>query len=111
MTLIDALNAYQKLRDVYGKKTSDQYQPSKIETQNSSERGPSGLYTNTKVRDFVECTECHKFRCIYSEKQLTIQQTSNLQIAIQTWDYTCGAPIFPAEHSLYNIIFVREKIS
>ena len=32
-------------------------------------------------------------------------------MAIETWDYTCGAPIFSEDHSLYNIIFVRDKIS
>ena len=36
---------------------------------------------------------------------------TDLQLAIQTWDYTCGAPIFPIDHPLYNIIFIREKIS
>ena len=92
---------------MYGKKTSDQYQPSKVEAYNKSERGPSGLYTNTKVRDFIKCTECYKYRCIYSEKQLIVQQTTDLQLAIQTWDYTCGAPIFSENHSLYNDIFVR----
>ena len=96
---------------MYNKKTSDQYQPSKIEVQNKSEYSPSGLYTNTKIRDFIKCTECYKYRCIYSEKQLTIQQTTDLQLAIQTWDYTCGAPIFFEDHHLYNIVFVREKIT
>ena len=102
---------YAEFNTLYGKETSDQYQPSKIETHSSSERGPSGLYTNTKVRDFIECTECHKVRCIYSEKKLTVQQITDLQFAIETWDYTCGAPVFPENHSLYNVIFVREKIS
>lgn len=67
---------------MYGKETSDQYQPSKVEVHNKSERGLSGLYTNTKVRDFIKCTECYKYRCIYSEKQLTVQQTTDLQLAI-----------------------------
>src|SRR5579862_6717407 len=78
---------------LYGKEISDKYQPSIIEAHSSSERGPFGLYTNTKVRDFIECMKCHKVRCIYSEKQLTVQQITDLQLAIETWDYTCGAPV------------------
>ncbi|PKY55204.1 hypothetical protein RhiirA4_474517 [Rhizophagus irregularis] len=80
---------YAEFDTLYGKETSDQYQPSKIETQ----------------------SKCHKVQCIYSEKQLTVQQITDLQLTIETWDYTCGAPVFPENHSLHNLIFVCEKIS
>jgi hypothetical protein len=95
---------------VYNRPTTDEHQPSKKIAITGAERGPSGLYVNTKVRRFITCNECSKVRCLFSEKQLTEQDDLEVQHAIENWPYTCGSAIFPQEHSLFNKVFVREKI-
>jgi hypothetical protein len=56
---------------VYNKPTTDEHQPSKKIATTGMERGPSGLYVNTKVCEFITCNECSKVRCLFSERQLT----------------------------------------
>src|SRR5256886_8065477 len=32
------------------------------------------------------------------------------KLAIQTWPYVCGSSLVPTSHSLYNRLYVRERI-
>lgn len=81
-----------------------------LNTQSHAERGSSNLYVNTKVRDFVECSHCGKVRCLYSDTKLIEEEIISYKMAIQTWPYACGCPLVPTSHSLYNRLYVREKI-
>ena len=38
-------------------------------------------------------------------------QKSQFQHVINDWDYSCGSPLVSEDHALYDILFVREKIS
>ena len=38
-------------------------------------------------------------------------QKSQFQHIIDEWDYSCGSPLIPEDHALYNVLFVREKIT
>jgi hypothetical protein len=77
----------------------------------NAERAPAAVLTNTNVRNIIQCFQCGKFRCLYSEKALTAMQKSQFQHIINDWDYSCGSPLAPEDHALYNILFAREKIS
>src|SRR5438094_8067969 len=88
---------------MYNKRTTDEYQPSKKIAAIGIESGPSGLFVNTKVREFITCNKCSKVRCLFSERQLTEQDELEIQHAIENWFYT-------HEHDLFNKVFVRKKI-
>jgi hypothetical protein len=77
----------------------------------NSERAPSTIFVNTKVRNIIQCFQCGKFRCLYSEKALTNTQQSIFKCIVDDWDYSCGSSLVPESHELYNVLFVREKIS
>ena len=38
-------------------------------------------------------------------------QKSQFQHIIDEWDYSCGSPLILKDHALYNVLFVREKIT
>ena len=66
---------------VYNKPTTDEHQPSKKIAATGTERGPSGLYINTKVREFIICNECSKVRCLFSEQDdLKIEDASLIHV-------------------------------
>ena len=77
----------------------------------NAERAPPAILTNTKVRDIIQCFQCGKFRCLYSEKALTATQKPEFQHITNDWDYSCGSTLVPEDHALYNILFAREKIT
>ena len=79
----------------------------------NSERALSTIFTNTKVHNIIQCQcfQCGKFRCLYSEKALNNTQQSLFKCIFDDWDYSCGSSFVPESHKLYNILFVREKIS
>lgn len=102
---------YAKFQTVYRSETTEQHRPTLIATIASSERAPSSILVNTRVREFIQCFQCGKTRCLYSERALSAEDKIACQIAIDEWDYSCGSPLVPESHILYNKVFVREKIS
>ncbi|CAB4478188.1 hypothetical protein RhiirA1_465324 [Rhizophagus irregularis] len=95
---------------IINKPTTDEHQPSKKIAATGTERGPSGLYINTKVRKFITCNECSKVRYLFSGRQLIEQDGLEIQHAIENWPYTCGSTIFLQDHNLFDKVFVQEKI-
>jgi hypothetical protein len=63
----------------------------------NTERILAAVLINTKVRDIIQCFQCGKFRCLYSEKALTVIQKSQFQHVIDEWDYSCGSPLVPED--------------
>lgn len=111
MLIIADNDHYANFQTVYRSETTEQYRPTLITTMANSERVPSSNFTNTRVREFIQCFQCGKMRCLYSERALSAEEKIACQIAIDDWDYNCGSPFVPEDHILYNRIFVREKIS
>ena len=72
---------------------------------------PTSTLVATKIRDYIKCHSCSKIRCLYSDTQLTLEETEALQIAKESFDYSCGGPIFPEEHPLATKIWVHIRIS
>ncbi|UZO26953.1 uncharacterized protein OCT59_019163 [Rhizophagus irregularis] len=102
---------YAKFQTVYQSETTEQHRPTLITTIANSERASSSILVNTRVREFIQCFQCGRMRCLYSERALSAEDKIACQIAIDNWDYSCGSPLVPEDHILYNKVFVREKIS
>jgi hypothetical protein len=64
-----------------------------------------------RVRSFVTCFECSRPRLLFSEKQLSSEEMQQLECAKEEYDYSCGGPVFPAGHSLGEVLFVRRDIT
>lgn len=96
---------------MYGKPTTENFRPSLINTKSKAEPAPSNILISAKIRDYVKCNSCGKTRCLYSDSRLTEQEKQDLNLALQTYTYSCGSPIFPDDHSLAQKIFVRIQIS
>lgn len=62
---------YADFKSIYGTETTEQHHPTLIAAMLNSERAPSTIFANTKVRNIIQCFQCGKFRCLYSEKALT----------------------------------------
>uniref|UniRef100_U9T4T2 Uncharacterized protein n=1 Tax=Rhizophagus irregularis (strain DAOM 181602 / DAOM 197198 / MUCL 43194) TaxID=747089 RepID=U9T4T2_RHIID len=101
---------YAKFQTVYQSETTEQHRPTLITTIANSERASSSILVNTRVREFIQCFQCGRMRCLYSERALSAEDKIACQIAIDNWDYSCGSPLVPEDHILYNKVFVREKL-
>ncbi|PKY62399.1 hypothetical protein RhiirA4_488807, partial [Rhizophagus irregularis] len=95
-------DCYKEFETIYRTDTTEQFRPTLITAIENAERAPAAILTNTKVRDIIQCFQCGKFRCLYSEKALTAIQKSQFQHVIDEWDYSCGSPLVPEDHALYN---------
>ncbi|RGB27882.1 hypothetical protein C1646_768503 [Rhizophagus diaphanus] len=84
---------------------TEQYHPTLMTTMANSEHVPSSIFTNTRVHEFIQCFQCEKMRCLYSERALSAEDKIACQIAIDDWDYSCGSPFVPEDNILYNKIF------
>ncbi|CAB5191509.1 unnamed protein product [Rhizophagus irregularis] len=102
---------YANFQTAYRSGTTEQYRPTLMTTMANSERVPSSIFTNTRVREFIQCFQYGKIRCLYSKCALSAEDKIACQISIDDWDYSCGSPFVPKNNILYNKIFVREKIS
>ncbi|PKY60343.1 hypothetical protein RhiirA4_483933 [Rhizophagus irregularis] len=102
---------YANFQTAYRSGTTEQYRPTLMTTMANSERVPSSIFTNTRVREFIQCFQCGKIRCLYSERALSAEDKIACQVAIDDWDYSCGSPFVPEDNILYDKVFVREKIN
>ncbi|CAB4445018.1 unnamed protein product [Rhizophagus irregularis] len=86
-------DCYEEFKTVYNTETTEKFHPTLIVAMENTERAPPSILTNTKVRDIIQCFQCGKFRCLYSEKALTAMQKSEFQCIINDWNYSCGSPL------------------
>ncbi|CAB4476879.1 unnamed protein product [Rhizophagus irregularis] len=75
-------DCYKKFETVYRTDTTEQFRSTLMAAMESTERVPAAVLTNTKVRDIIQCFQCGKFQCLYSEKALTVIQKSQFQLVI-----------------------------
>jgi len=102
---------YQDFNSLYGHNTTEKDLPSKKDRHECKELAPNGTLIAARVRDFVFCTSCSKLRCLFSQYALNDSDFELLQMAMETFVYTCGSPIVPEDHPLYNKIFVRMNLT
>ncbi|CAG8526144.1 5965_t:CDS:2, partial [Racocetra persica] len=99
---------YAAFQQVYGTKTTEEFRPTYIA---KSESIPKYILVAEKIRDYINCENCRKRRCVYSNKSLTDDEQRDYQQALESYSYSCGAPVFPDDHYLIEVIFVRTQIN
>ncbi|PKB96004.1 hypothetical protein RhiirA5_424204 [Rhizophagus irregularis] len=102
---------YQDFDSLYGQNTTEKDIPSKKNHHECKELAPSGILVAARVRDFVFCISCSKLRCLFSQYVLDDSDYEALQTAMETFAYTCGSPIVPENHFLYDKVFVRMNLT
>ena len=103
---------YQKFCDLYGQDPSDKDRPSHIpgpsEEAKQVDKGRKSLLVCGKVRRAIVCGECHKPRCIYSKTKLSQEQSTSLDIIIESDLYTCGASLFA--HLIVTLLWSQKLL-
>ncbi|CAG8615599.1 8891_t:CDS:2, partial [Scutellospora calospora] len=107
----DNMDHYATFQDIYGTKTTEEHRPTYMQSQAKSELIPKSILIAEKIRDYIDCKDCWKHRCVYSNKSLTDDELYDFQQTLELYSYSCGAPIFPDDHYLKDVIFVRTQIS
>ncbi|CAB4373277.1 unnamed protein product [Rhizophagus irregularis] len=102
---------YQDFDSLYGQNTTEKDIPSKKNHHECKELAPSGILVAARVCDFVFCISCSKLRCLFSQYVLDDSDYEALQTAMETFAYTCGSPIVPENHFLYDKVFVRMNLT
>ena len=64
-----------------------------------------------KVRACIQCGECHKARCVYSQCHLNLQELNEISRIKESNIYTCGSILFPPGSKYENSIIVREALT
>ncbi|PKK56135.1 hypothetical protein RhiirC2_797987 [Rhizophagus irregularis] len=108
---LDNPDHYTSFQAVYGKQTSEEFRPSLQLNQANAEPAPKSVFASGKIRDYIMCCDCGKRRCVYSDKALSQDEIQDFKQSLDTYDYSCGAPLFPDDHYLAELLFVRVKIS
>ncbi|CAB4446524.1 unnamed protein product [Rhizophagus irregularis] len=80
----DNTNHYMPFERVYGTETTEEYRPTYMQTQANAEP---------------------------ISKSILIGEQEDYQQALESYSYSCGAPIFPDDHYLSEVVFVRTRIS
>ena len=82
-----------------------------MQSQANAEPISKSVLVVSKIRGYINCENCGKRRCVYSDKSLTCNEQEDYQQALDSYSYSCGAPIFPDDHNLKEVVFVRTRIS
>ncbi len=106
---------YQVFDSVYGQLPSEIDRPSRSAEplpeakQHDSEH--KALIVAGKVRGCIECTECSKNRCIFSQSVLNIAEELELSRIKESKLYTCGSVLFLPGNKYADTIIVREVLT
>lgn len=78
--------------EVYGEITSEGNRPGLIEKEKSSHHMPFSPSSQSakNTGTVVQCDECGKWRCMYSEHKLKKDVSSLLERFNEEFNYTCG---------------------
>ena len=59
---------------VYGTETTEEYRPTYMQSQANTEPIPKSVLIGGKIRDYIDCEDCRKRRCVYSDKSLNREE-------------------------------------
>ena len=97
-----------------GQDPSDKDRPSCIpgpsEEAKQVDKERKSLLVCGKVRRAIVCGESHKPLCIYSKTKLSHEQSTSLDIIIESDLDICGASLFASDTSYIDTIVVREAL-
>jgi len=82
-----------------------------MQSQANAEPIPKSILVVGKIRGYINCEDCGKRRCVYSDRSLTCEEQRDYQQALESYSYSCGIPIFPDDHYLKEIVFECIQIS
>ncbi|CAB5319067.1 unnamed protein product [Rhizophagus irregularis] len=82
-----------------------------MQSQANAEPIPKSILVVGKIRGYIDCEDCKKRRCMYSDKFLNSDEQQDFQQVLESYSYSCGAPIFPDDHYLKEVVFVRTRIN
>jgi hypothetical protein len=82
-----------------------------MQSQAIAEPISKSILVVVKIRGYINYKDCGKRRCMYSDKSLICEKQEVYQQALDSYSYSCSAPIFPNDHYLKEKVFVRTQIS
>ncbi|CAG8655924.1 8684_t:CDS:2, partial [Funneliformis caledonium] len=103
------IDHYATFQSVYGIETTEEHRLTYMQSQANVESIPKSILVVGKIRDYIYCEDCGKRRCVYSDKSLTYEEQEDYQQALNSYSYSCGAPIFPDDHYLKEVVFVQRE--
>ncbi|RGB40468.1 hypothetical protein C1646_753312 [Rhizophagus diaphanus] len=77
----------------------------------NAESIPKSILVVGKIRSYIDCEDCKKRHCVYSDKFLNSDKQKDFQQVLESYSYSCGIPIFPDDHYLKKVVFVRTCIN
>ena len=92
---------------VYRTETTEEYRPTYMQSQVNAEPISKSILIGGKIRGYIDCEDCKKCRCVYSDKSMSREEQEDYQQVLDSYSYSCGAPIFPDDHYLSEVVFVR----
>ena len=111
--LDDSQLHYKKFEELFGERNVELL-PSKLvgcvegasasDLQLDSER--SKIFTGARVRMVIECEECSKWRCVFSEYTLPRDQKAVVDRRLEEFEYCCGLPLFLTSLILYKLLTI-----
>ena len=63
------------------------------------------------MRDYIECFQCGKLRCVFSNQALDTNEKKELCFVKEEMNYSCGSSLVEDGHEFYTKVFVYEKIT
>ncbi|GBB89851.1 hypothetical protein RclHR1_01670002 [Rhizophagus clarus] len=86
----DNTDHYATFQNVYGTETTEEYRPTYMQSQANAEPIPKSILIVAKIRGYINCKDCGKRRCVYSDKSLTCKEQEDYQQAMDLYSYSCG---------------------
>ncbi|GBB89256.1 hypothetical protein RclHR1_15940005 [Rhizophagus clarus] len=77
--LQDNTDHYATFQDVYGTETTEEYRPTYMKSQASAEPILKSILVVSKICNYINCEDCEKRHCVYSEKSLTHEEQEDFQ--------------------------------
>jgi hypothetical protein len=76
---IDNTDHYATFQHVYGSETTKEYRPTYMQSQANAKPIPKYILVVRKIRSYINCENCRKCRCMYSEKSLNCDEQHDYQ--------------------------------
>uniref|UniRef100_U9UYI2 Uncharacterized protein n=1 Tax=Rhizophagus irregularis (strain DAOM 181602 / DAOM 197198 / MUCL 43194) TaxID=747089 RepID=U9UYI2_RHIID len=86
----DNTDHYMPFERVYGTETTEEYRPTYMQTQANAEPISKSILIGGKIRFYINCEDCRKRRCVYSDKSLNNEEQEDYQQALESYSYSCG---------------------
>ena len=68
---LDNTDHYMSFQHVYRTETTEEYRPTYMQSQANAEPIPKSTLIERKIRDYIDCEDCRKRRCVYNDKSMS----------------------------------------